>query len=133
MKTIDIETGEEIAPVSPHKTRKGYVKLSQVENNLLIAVGVFWANTAKREFELEDHEIPLRNINIALRNVYLKNKFTYKEFCEIILDWFKYEKEENKLNFFLCMGEQNISKFKIKKKKKDKPSTLSNLADEIIL
>lgn len=120
MKTINYDTGEEIEP-------KEKIKLSQEQNNLLIAIGVLWANLLKVETGLEDHELPLNNINKPIRTAYLKHKFTYDDFSNIFKDWMKTAKQQDKANFYFCLGEQNITKYKVSKKKTDSEENIKRL------
>lgn len=126
MKTINYDTGEEIQ--KPQRK-----KLTQDQNKLVMAVGALWANLLKTELKLEDHELPLKNCNIAIRNAYLKYNFNYDDFKAIFTDWLKKSKEDDKANFYFCLGEQNVTKWKLGKKKKDTPKTFVQLSDEIIL
>jgi hypothetical protein len=125
MKTINIDTGEEI--LKPQQR-----KANSQEQRLIMAVGILWANLVKKETELEDTELPLRNLAIPIKKVLFRHNFKYQDFEELFKDWFKNSKEE-KANFFFCLSEQNIAKYILAKKKKDRPTTLANLADEIIL
>ena len=127
MKTINYDTQEEIQPKGKR------TKLTQEENKLLISIGILWVNLIKKNTKLEDHEMPINKLNLFIIPVMLREKWGYNDFKGLFEHWFKTSKEDIKPNFHFCLTEQNITKYKIQKRIKDTPKTLSQMADEIIL
>ncbi len=125
MPYINYDTGD------IHEDTVKKQRLTGTENKELIAIGCLWVNMVKNETGLEDQEIPVRGLINYIRNIYLKEKWDYKDFKEFFEYYMEKTKPEDKPNFGFCMNSQFVTKYKLANK--NRRLTNVSMADEIII
>lgn len=108
--------------------------ISKEENNFLISMGFLWKDMVASHLKIPKEDIILLNIYYPLRSVYDREKWKKEDFKELF-EYFLKDKipDESKISFDLCLSQKYIAKFKLNKKLKSRPKTLSQMSDEIKL
>lgn len=114
--------------------KKRIKRITKQENDTLISVGFMWREMCAKALNLDENDIPMKNIYYAIRACYDREKFTPSDFKGL----FKYFledkiKPEMKISFDLCLSEKYVAKYKVSKKLKEKKFNNVTLSDEIML
>jgi len=116
-------------------SKKRIPKISKEENAELIKVGLLWQKTIAEYLKVNINDVVMKNIYYPIRSVYNRDRFTISDF-KGLFNYFindKAIKDDNKMSFDLCMSEKYVAKYKISKRSKETPKTLSQMSDEIKL
>lgn len=112
-------------------------RLPQVDektNKLAIAIGALWINSVSNKLNIEETEIPYKNLTIVIRRLMEREKHNWKyDDFKKLFNYFLNDKfkDEDKISFDLCMSEKYVAKYKLAQKKK--PNTNASISSEIIL
>lgn len=114
-------------------TRGKRIRLTKQENNFLISIGFLWQELCSQALGVPKDQIIMQRIYFPIRQCYIKNKFTKKEFKKLFDFFLKSPsiKYEDKMSFDLCLSEKYVGKYKLAQRNRN--ITNAEVIGEIIL